>query len=385
MATIAFIMQPAIGHLNPTFKLARDLQAFGHRVYYLGVECYQEFIRSRGFEHVAFSSDALTTFYNHLQQLKFSLDSQKIHGRFWEVLSSHQEEIDQSFLKDRPDLAIVDSNLLAIALTPRRLGIRTILLNPMLPLGDSSHALAPFVDRAMLGRLSAMPELILCPEEFDVPGGGPPTSRPRFYTESSIDLQRRERSFQWDKISTDRPLIYCSLGSHTYSEAGRLFETTLGVFAKRAEWQLIVSTGSELRASDFNALPPNVVIDECPPQLQILKRASCMITHGGLGSVKECIFFGVPMVVFPFIWDQPRNAAKVEFHGLGLMGSFRRVNIQQMESLIERVLVDLTFKTRVELMGKRFREKEDSKLGAKLIQQMLLQDDLLYQSTRPEE
>jgi UDP:flavonoid glycosyltransferase YjiC (YdhE family) len=75
---------------------------------------------------------------------------------------------------------------------------------------------------------------------------------------------------------------------------------------------LVVSGGE-----DLGPAPPHVGIVERAPQLEILRRASLMITHGGLGSVKECAALGVPMLVFPLKDDQPGNAARVEARGLG--------------------------------------------------------------------
>src|SRR5258706_14217271 len=96
-----------------------------------------------------------------------------------------------------------------------------------------------------------------------------------------------------------------------------------------------------------------------------------MITHGGLGSIKECILFGVPMMVFPLGRDQPRNAARVVYHRLGLRADIRNVSTDIIQSLIDRVDRDPSFKTSAEVMGKRFRELEGMQRGAKLVEKMM--------------
>jgi UDP:flavonoid glycosyltransferase YjiC (YdhE family) len=63
--------------------------------------------------------------------------------------------------------------------------------------------------------------------------------------------------------------------------------------------------------------PANLVVCERVPQLSLLRNTHVFITHGGLGSVKEAIMAGVPMLVLPESHDQPYNAMRIRYHGLG--------------------------------------------------------------------
>lgn len=51
--------------------------------------------------------------------------------------------------------------------------------------------------------------------------------------------------------------------------------------------------------------------------LEMLKMADVFVTHGGMNSVSESLVYGTPMVVIPFIADQPVNARCVENLGAG--------------------------------------------------------------------
>src|SRR5262245_39575580 len=54
------------------------------------------------------------------------------------------------------------------------------------------------------------PEVMLVPEAFEFPH----TPRPgRYYTSASVDLERAELPFPWERLTPDRPLILCSLGT----------------------------------------------------------------------------------------------------------------------------------------------------------------------------
>lgn len=214
-----------------------------------------------------------------------------------------------------------------------------------------------------------MPEMIMCPQSLDFRR---PEKKHRRYIEACIDLERIEVSFPWEKLNSSKPLIFCSLGTRNYGNtAERLLQTIINVMATKPEMQAVISIGSELRIEDFHSVPANVLLVNKAPQLEMLKRARMMITHGGLGTIKECIWHGVPMIVFPFESEQPGNAARVAHHGLGLIGNPQRVSVNQIHTLIEVINKDGSFKTRVELMRKIFVDMEKNKMCFKVIDSAL--------------
>jgi zeaxanthin glucosyltransferase len=199
-----------------------------------------------------------------------------------------------------------------------------------------------------------IPELILFPQALDFPR---PERLDRRYAEAAIDLERLGEAFDWRAIDPRKPLLYCALGTLGYlrrPQLQRFFATVLAVMARRPDWQMVLATGGE----PVDAAPPNVVCVPRAPQLEILQRAAAMITHGGANSIKECIYFGVPMVAFPLGLDHPGNAARIVYHRLGLAGDARRVSARRLEAMIAAVLGDPGWRLRCARMGALFRELE---------------------------
>ena len=64
-------------------------------------------------------------------------------------------------------------------------------------------------------------------------------------------------------------------------------------------------------------IPSNIWTYSYVPQLEVLQHTDLFITHGGMNSVNEAMYYGVPMLVMPVINDQPLNAAQVEKLKLG--------------------------------------------------------------------
>ena len=84
---------------------------------------------------------------------------------------------------------------------------------------------------------------------------------------------------------------------------------------------VILSTG-KVDPAELGTLPDNIYARSFVSQLDILKHADLFITHGGMNSVSEAMYFGTPMLVIPLLNDQPINAAQVERLKIGRKISF---------------------------------------------------------------
>ena len=80
---------------------------------------------------------------------------------------------------------------------------------------------------------------------------------------------------------------------------------------------MIVSTGQTDPAA-LGPLPANVLARRSVPQPEVLARAALFVTHGGMNSVNEAMYAGVPMLVVPQGADQPMVARRVVELGAGL-------------------------------------------------------------------
>ena len=72
----------------------------------------------------------------------------------------------------------------------------------------------------------------------------------------------------------------------------------------------------------------------------MLKQARAFITHGGMNSVSEAMIHGVPMVVIPFVSDQPANARQVEKLGLGKVLDYKIVTADTLRNAAFAVMED---------------------------------------------
>ena len=106
------------------------------------------------------------------------------------------------------------------------------------------------------------------------------------------------------------------------------------------------SAGSEGGASEKEKLqrrgPERLRIVPWAPQNDILGTpgaVSLYVTHGGISSLSEAAYHGVPVVALPQGAEQPDNAAKVEHRGLGV-GLRRGSSSAELSEAVSKVLAD---------------------------------------------
>lgn len=223
----------------------------------------------------------------------------------------------------------------------------------------------------MLAPKIRLTEIVLCPKEFDFPGA---EHVGRYYVGASIDLDRQEPAFPWQEIDADKPLIYCALGSLEFlsnQERTAFFHVVIDTARQHPEWCWVIALGDQLNVNQFEDIPGNTVLVNRAPQLSLLKKAKIMIGHGGTNSIKECIWFGVPMIVFPLTFDHYGNAARVVYQGLGLRGNIKKLSVEKLDAMLEQVNKNAYYHIQMGLMQRIFKKTEAVNTGSAMINAIL--------------
>ena len=184
-----------------------------------------------------------------------------------------------------------------------------------------------------------MDEMVTCPRSFDFPQAL--RSSHRLYLGHTVDLERKESEFDWSWYDPSKKLVYFSMGTHSeqYPLAPEVFGKAIEALRKLPHLQALINLGAGESLEKFRQNPPgNVVFAKRVPQLAVLRKASLMITNGGLGTVKECILNEVPMIVLPQAFDQNGNAARVFFHDLGEVFGSQTLTVEELTGAIQRIL-----------------------------------------------
>lgn len=416
--------------LNPTFALAKKLRNRGHRVHYLCIPDTAERIRSQGFDFTAvfsraFPEGSLAKQYESEAQGK-RYGVVEFRDRFRVTCELLREgEIECATRDLHPDILLTSSGMPWVGIAAWQIGVPVISFSSTL-ISVEDSAVPPFRSeliprKAPLSRLRTwlewkklflyrrlyskdwdisedlkalagdcgypaekidfrvetwprllLPELIFFPKELDFPRLRKPEGA--FFIEGSVDIERRDGDFSWDRLADDKPLVYCTLGSllpfKFPARASQFFQMFMDAMAQRPALQGVVTIGNYLKSDEFNC-PANVFIAPVAPQVEVLKRASLMVSHGGVTGVKESALMGVPMLLIPVSYDEFGNAARVVYHGLGTRLRLKEVSAFELGKLIDRVLEDSSYSARAKLMSERLVTLEHQSPGVAIIESIL--------------
>jgi UDP:flavonoid glycosyltransferase YjiC (YdhE family) len=122
----------------------------------------------------------------------------------------------------------------------------------------------------------------------------------------------------------DRTRVYVSFGSVVWryyaAEALATLQCLSDSFAGMEELSAVISLGgARVEERALRSLAKrNVSVASYVDQWRVLQDTDVFVTHHGLNSTHEAIFHLVPMISYPFFWDQPALAEKCREFGLAI-------------------------------------------------------------------
>lgn len=169
-----------------------------------------------------------------------------------------------------------------------------------------------------------------------------------------------------------RKLIYVSFGAYAQVDDSAFWERFLSSLASKPDWDVIIGLGGRLKPEALGVLPPNVQAFEWVPQLAVLAKADCAVIHGGISTINECIYSGVPMVVYPYdTTDQFGNAARVIYHKLGVLGDRLHDDPSAILLHIDEVLEHSSYKQNVIMMQDKFLRYDNDNVAVRFLESQM--------------
>ncbi|KZE76636.1 glycosyl transferase family 1 [Paenibacillus elgii] len=165
-------------------------------------------------------------------------------------------------------------------------------------------------------------------------------------------VPRSDDHFDFSHVDTDR-LIYISFGT-VFNQALDFYKLCFAAFAE-TEYTVILSVGRQTRIAELGDIPANFIVRSYVPQLEVLQRAKLFITHGGMNSTSEGLYYDVPLIVLPQSADQPMIARRVAEIGAGLHLSQEGLTAGDLREAAERVLKDASIRKVCAEIGDSFR------------------------------
>lgn len=394
-----FFNVPAHGHVNPSLPLVAELAQRGHQITYFLTPGFRADVETAG---------AALQPYAAVHDDYFSgpgLDGsrpQKAAARLITTAGEILPDLLQVTAAAAPDYILYDGMCPWGYLVARTLHLPAVVSLSLLPLAQPQlrdllswemlQILGPMllrdaptgmqaVQRAQaLGSQYGVPPLSL-PQILNAPGDLAISYTSRYFQPNAdrvadsvrfvgwmLHENHNETPFPFEQVG-ERRLIYVSLGSIVQAPAA-FFKTCIDAFASGDDFVLI-STGRRFAAEEFGVLPPNVAVHTWVPQAQVLQRASLFVTHGGLGSVHDGLYCGVPLLVVPQQEEQLLNARRVVELGAGLLLRKHEVTTATIGAHAARLLAEPAFAREAGRLGETLRTAGGVALAADEIEHLL--------------
>jgi MGT family glycosyltransferase len=401
MARIVFLSRNNEGHLFQALTLAQTLQTRGHKVAMVSQpENATSIAKSFGIEFHALDAAGIgpTAITRLMPALGTILGRRAdlVRMKMFQILAEALLTKGPAILNElQPDIVVVDQNVVAGSTLCDHLEIPFVSLATSVPWhaeanvvphfagwqfddSDRMRRKNTFFNRAfeiymspVLGAINRyrrdwkLPKLRrtadtfsdrlqlsqLCPA-LDFPRNHLPKCF-RYIGSLGSNRQTKTIDFPWDKLD-GRPLIFASMGTVRSKRNLEIFQK-ISLACSDIDAQLIMSLGrlsedTQKLASALLPLPNNQILVGFAPQVELLNRASLLITHAGVNTVLEAIAREVPMIALPRNVDHPAMATRIQYAGIGLRASITKFQPLELRTMIDQVLSESRSKERLRVV-----------------------------------
>jgi MGT family glycosyltransferase len=388
MSKIVFFCIPAHGHTNPTLGVVRELVARGHQVWYYSYNTMREKIESAGATFVSCDD------YDMEQKLtpKDSVRVGKDLAFSTKILVDTTLALDDKVCADmvqlKPDCIVADSMAVWGKAVAMKLGIPFVSSTTTFAFNQHSAKIMKQSIGELFKMVFSMPKITKQIKRLQ--GKGYPvknildiiqnddSTHTIVYT--SPEFQPCSETFS-DKYAFVGPsirpatskvekkrdkLIYISMGT-VNNNMMALYKRCLAALAD-TDYQVIMSVGNLVSIEGFGVLPENISVFTHVDQIAVLQQADIFVSHCGMNSVSESLYFGVPLVMLPQTSEQGGVAERVFQLGAGI--KLDKSDAASILGAIRKIFADNSYTQNAAVISEGFKHCSGAKGAADKIMQV---------------
>ncbi|PUA39022.1 glycosyl transferase [Paenibacillus elgii] len=396
MARVLVVITPAEGHVNPSLGLVKQLTDNGEEVVYVCTEEYRSRIEQTGaelrtypFPEDAFSHDPALkpAEYKHPYQFVYMMVGGIIRKIVPEVL---RVTVDETF-----DYLIFDSLMgWGGTIIAEKLGIPAVCSIASFafvePLGteqdmdenrkdvkelyEATMKLTRQLADEFQVRVPAMNEIVRHEGRLKLVY----TSRhfqPQaeklddsfIFTGPSIVPRQDAPPFPFEQLrARHQQTVYIAMGT-ILNKALDFYKLCFDAF-QDLPVTFVVSSGKHTDMEPLmDRIPANFIVQPYVPQLEMLQHADAFITHAGMNSTSEALYYNVPLVMIPLTSDQPLVAKRVQELGAGITLDKNNLTPVALRAALVEVLGNPAYRQQAQVIGESLRQAGGYKRAADVI------------------
>lgn len=382
MSKIVFFCIPAHGHTNPTLNVVKELINRGHEVWYYSYNSLREKIESTGANFVSCDDYDMEKNLTPKDSVRVGKDLAFSTKILVDTTLALDDKVCSDMEKLRPDCIVADSMAVWGKAVAMKLGIPFVSSTTTFAFNKYSSKIMKQSVGELFKIIVSMPKVnkqvkrlqhkgyplksILDILQNDNNTHTIVYTSPQFqpYSETFSDKYAfvgpsiRPATSEIEK--TKDKLIYISMGT-VNNDMLALYKKCISAFSD-TDYQVIMSIGSLVSIDEFGTLPENISVFPHVDQIAVLQKADVFVSHCGMNSVNESLYFGVPLVMLPQTSEQKGVAERVLQLGAGI--KLNKVNSKTIFNAVEKVINDPSYKENANIISNGFKQCSGAKGAA---------------------
>lgn len=361
MRKIVFFCIPAHGHTNPTLGVVRELIQRGHAVWYYSYTPFREKIERLGATFIACDDYDTERKLTPKDAARIGKDLALSTQVLVDTTLALDDMVCQKMQELRPDCIVADSMAVWGKAVALKLGIPFVSSTTTFAFNQYSAKIMKQSVTQMLGMIFSMPRInrnikrlqdkgypiksVLDILQNDNQTNTIVYTSPDFQPCSETFSDRYNfvgpsvRPVTEEIVKTREKLIYISMGTVVNNSLG-FYKKCISAFAD-TEYQVILSVGNSisngrLLMENLGTVPENISVKNFVDQIAVLNKADVFLSHCGMNSVNESLYYQVPLVMYPQTTEQAGVAARVQQLGAGIL--LKKETSDSIRRTIEQVL-----------------------------------------------
>ena len=387
MSKIVFFCIPAHGHTNPTLGVVKELVSRRHQVWYYSYNIMREKIESAGAKFISCDDYDTEQKLNEKDSARVGKDLAFSTKILVDTTLALDDKVCKEMAELKPDCIVADSMALWGKAVALKLGIPFVsstttfafnqhsakimkqglgdLLKMIFTMPKTSKQVKRLKEKGypvnnildIIGNDDSMHTIVYTSPEFQ------PCSETFSGKYAFVGPSIRPATEEIEK--TMDKLIYISMGT-VNNDMMPFYKTCISSF-KNTDYQVIMSVGNLVSMDDFLKLPENISVFQYVDQISVLKQADVFISHSGMNSVSESLYFEVPLVMLPQTAEQKGVAERVLELGAGI--KLDKADAISILTAVEKIFGETAYKQNAVKISKEFRNCSGAKGAAdKIIQ-----------------
>ncbi|TVX93548.1 macrolide family glycosyltransferase [Paenibacillus agilis] len=385
MARVLYVTIPAEGHVNPTLGLVKQLVDNGEEVVYMNVEPFRHRLAQTGAEFRAYPINEQLFVELGLSPTEYTHPHHLTEFVLRGMIEPIIPEVLRLIENDSFDYVIVDSLFgWGGAILGEKLGIPLICSatnfvfdKPVSHVIKMKEADDNLDVEALCERLTDTAERVALACNVAVPTLDDITRQygqlkvvftsryfqpesekyddSYIFTGPSISPRPDDPLFPLEQLRSQyNKVVYISMGSILNKDI-EFYKLCFEAF-KDIPAQFVLACGRDTDLSTLGEdIPHNFMIKPYVPQLDILQRADAFITHAGMNSASEALYYSVPLVAIPLSSDQPAVAQQAEKLGAAITLDKEKLTTEMLKLAVLKVLNTPIYKQRAKMVADSFR------------------------------